>query len=191
MNLSLEETHQYEVMVRQRVPYLTLFLWRLFSFFAITALLAYLVLYPVKDVPGDIAVAYFNQLLPPILQKCIVFSFAGFFITSLLYLYIRLYKRATVTFEQDYIHIKGKSIELKLEIENIKKVSFMDDSREVGGQLKEKFVVYFQQRKEKSVRLKLVHYLEGENFTNEFLRYPHLNYEFLNIEFSPDLENEI
>lgn len=187
----MEEIQQYEALVRQRVPYITLFLWRLFSFFAITSLLAYMMLYPVKDAPGDIAVAYFNLILPSLLQKCILFSFVGFFITSFLYLYVRLYKKAIVTFDQDYIHIKGKSIELKLEIEKLKKVSFMDDSREVGGKLKEKFVIYFQQRKEKSVRLRLIHYMEGENFMNEFLRYPHLNYEFLNIEFSLDLENEI
>jgi hypothetical protein len=67
----------------------------------------------------------------------------------------------------------------------------MDDSREVAGQLKEKFMVYFQQKKEKSVRLRLIHYMQGEEFMDEFLKYSHLEYEFLNIDFSPDLENEI
>jgi hypothetical protein len=67
----------------------------------------------------------------------------------------------------------------------------MDESKEVGGQLKEKFMVYFQQRMEKSIRIKLVHYLQAEEFSDEFLKYEHLEYEFLNIDFSPDLENEI
>ena len=104
---------------------------------------------------------------------------------------VRLYKRAIVTFDQNRINITGELINLKLEIDNIKKVTFMDDSKEVGGQLREKFVVYFQQRMEKSVRLRLLHYVQGEEFMNEFLKYDHLDYEFLNIEFSPDLENEL
>ena len=44
---------------------------------------------------------------------------------------------------------------------------------------------------EKSIRIRLVYYLQAEEFSDEFLKYEHLKYEFLNIDFSPDLENEI
>ena len=102
-----------------------------------------------------------------------------------------MYKNALVRFEPNQIIIRGKSINLTLKIYNIQKVTFMDESTEVGGQLKEKFMIYFQQRMEKSIRIRLVHYLQGEEFSDEFLKYDHLKYEFLNIDFSPDLENEI
>ena len=148
-------------------------------------------MYPTKDAPPEMALAYYNLLLPEIVKKFISFSIVGLFITCILYLYTRLYKKAVVKFETNQIIIRGKAINLTLKIYNIKKVTFMDESQEVGGQLREKFMVYFQQRMEKSIRIRLVHYLQAEEFSDEFLKYEHLEYEFLNIDFSPDLENEI
>ncbi len=186
-----ESNNYYEVTVRKRVPYLTVFFSRLFSFFAVCSLLVYLIMYPVKGAPGEMKLAYFSLFLPAYIQKFIIFSLVGFCISFILYLRVRLYKNAIVTFEQNQINIIGKSINLELEINNIRKVTFMDDTKEIGNQLIEKFMVYFEQRKQKSVRLRLVHYVQSEEFMNEFLEYTHLEYEFLNIEFSPDLDNEI
>lgn len=190
--LLMEETNNYyEVVVRKRVPYLTVFLYRLFAFFVICSLLVYLIMYPTKYAPNEMALAYYNLVLPELIRKFILFSMIGLFISGLLYLEVRLYKSAIITFETNQINIVGKSINLTLKIYDIKKVTFMDDSKEVGGQLREKFMVYFQQRMEKSIRLRLEHYVQAEEFMNEFLKYDHLEYEFLNIDFSPDLENEI
>jgi len=148
-------------------------------------------MYPTKDAPPEMALAYYNLILPEVIKKFIAFSMIGLVISSILYLDVRMYKSALVKFETNQIIIRGKSINLTLKIYNIKKVTFMDESKEVGGQLNEKFMVYFQQRMEKSIRIRLVHYLQGEEFCDEFLKYENLEYEFLNIDFSPDLENEI
>ena len=148
-------------------------------------------MYPVKDAPAEIMAIYFSFLLPSVLQKFIAFSLIGFGISFILYLKVRLYKKAIVTFESNQINIIGKSIQLKIDIETIKKVTFIDDSREVGGQLHEKFIVYFQQKKEKSIRIRLSHYIQSEYIMDEFLKYPNLDYDFSNVEYSPDLENEI
>lgn len=186
-----EKDNYYKVVVRKRVPYLTVFFHRIFLFFTVCFLLVYLIMYPTKYAPSEIAFAYYNLLLPEIIKKFITFSMIGLFISSILYLQVRLYKNAVVKFEPNQIIIRGKSINLTLKIYNIKKVTFMDESKEVGGQLNEKFMVYFQQRMEKSVRIRLIHYLQREEFSDEFLKYEHLEYEFLNIDFSPDLQNEI
>lgn len=186
-----ERTTYYKVVVRKRVPYLTVFFNRLFIFFTVCSLLVYFIMYPTKDAPPEMALAYYNLLLPEIVKRFISFSIIGLVITCFLYVYTRIYKNAVVKFEPNQIIIRGKTINLTLKIYNIKKVTFMDESKEVGGQLKEKFMVYFQQRMEKSIRIRLVHYLQAEEFSEEFLRYEHLEYEFLNFDFSPDLENEI
>jgi hypothetical protein len=186
-----EKDKYYKVVVRKRVPYLTVFFYRIFLFFTVCFMLVYLIMYPIKDSPPEIALAYFNFLLPEILKKFIAFSFIGLFISGILYYKVRLYKNAVVRFAPNQIIIRGRSINLTLNINNIKKVTFMDESKKVGGQLKEKFMVYFQQRIEKSIRLRLVNYLQAEEFSDEFLKYEHLEYEFINIDFSPDLENEV
>ncbi len=186
-----EANNQYEVKVRQRVPYLTLFLYRLFMFFAVCSFFAYLIMYPVKYAPSEMALAYFLLLLPEVVQSFIAFSIIGLFISSILYFNVRLYKSAMVSFAPNEISIRGKSINLVLKTYDIKKVTFMDDSREVGNQLTEKFIVYFQQKMDKSIRMRLIHYIQGEEFIGEFLRYGNLKYEFQNIDFNLDLENEI
>ena len=186
-----EKNNYYKVVVRKRVPYLTVFCYRLFLFFSICSFIAYLIISPTKNAPDEMALAYYNLVLPEILKKFILFSFIGLIISCILYLKVRMYKKAIVKFEPTEIVIRGKSINLTLKIYNIKKVTFMDESQEVGGRIKEKFMVYFQQRMEKSIRIRLVHYLQGEEFSDEFLKYDNLEYEFLNIDFSPDLENEI
>ncbi len=186
-----EKNNYYKVVVRKRVPYLTVFSYRLFLFFSVCSFLVYLIMYPTKYAPDEMALAYYNMFLPEILKKFITFSIIGLIISFILYLNVRMYKKAVVKFEPNQIIIRGKSINLTLKIYNIKKVTFMDESQEVGGRMKEKFMVYFQQRMEKSIRIRLVHYLQGEEFSDEFLKYEHLEYEFLNIDFSPDLENEI
>ena len=186
-----EKDNYYKVVVRKRVPYLTVFFYRLFIFFTLCSFVVYLIMYPTKDAPSEMAFAYYNLLLPETIKKFIAFSMVGLFIFCFLYLKVRMYKNALVRFEPNQIIIRGKSINLTLKIYNIQKVTFMDESTEVGGQLKEKFMIYFQQRMEKSIRIRLVHYLQGEEFSDEFLKYEHLKYEFLNIDFSPDLENEI
>jgi hypothetical protein len=186
-----EKDNYYKVVVRKRVPYLTVFFYRIFLFFTVCFMLVYLIMYPTKDAPPEMALAYYNFLVPEILKKFIVFSMIGLFISGILYYKVRLYKKAVVRFEPNQIIIRGKSLNLTLKIYNIKKVTFMDESKEVGGQIKEKFMVYFEQRMEKSIRLRLIHYLQAEEFSDEFLKYEQLEYEFLNIDFSPDLENEI
>ena len=186
-----EKDNYYKVVLRKRVPYLTVFFYRIFLFFTVCFMLVYIIMYPTKDAPPEMAFAYYNLLLPEIIKKFIAFSMIGLLISSILYLKVRLYRNAVVRFEPNQIIIRGKSINLTLKISNIKKVTFMDESKEVGGQLKENFMVYFQQRMEKSIRIRLIHYLQAEEFSDEFLKYENLEYEFLNIDFSPDLENEI
>ncbi|MFZ1262904.1 MAG: hypothetical protein WAT34_05285, partial [Chitinophagaceae bacterium] len=150
-----------------------------------------LIMYPVKDASPEIVAMYFSFLLPSVLQKFIIFSVIGFGISFILYLRVRLYKKAIVTFDSNQINITGESLQLKIDVATIKKITFIDDSREVSGQLHEKFIVYFQQRKEKSIRIRLSHYIQSEYFMDEFLKYPNVEYDFSNVEYSPDLENEI
>ena len=186
-----EKSNYYKVVVRKRVPYLTVFFYRLFMFFTICSFLVYLIMAPTKDAPPEMALAYFNLLLPEIIQKFITFSMIGLLITCILYLKVRMYKKALINFEQNQINIRGKSININLKLYEIKKVTFVDESKEVGSRINEKFIVYFQQSREKSIRLRLIHYLQGEQFSDEFLKYENLEYEFLNNDFSPDIENEI
>ena len=186
-----EKEKYYKVVVRKRVPYFTVFFYRIFIFFTACFMLVYIVMYPTKYAPAEMAFAYYEILLPEVIKKFIVFSTAGLFISCLLYLNVRLYKNAIVRFDPNQIIIRGRSINLTINVSNIKKVTIMDESTEVGGQLKEKFMVYFEQRMQKSIRIRLLHYLQAEEFSDEFLKYEHLKYEFLNVDFSPDLENEI
>ncbi len=186
-----QTSKDYEVIVRRRVPYLTTLLFRLFGGFFICLLVVEFIMLPAKNAPTEMALAYFNLVLPEVIKEFIAFSLIGTFVFCFLYIYVRIYRNAVLTFHTDQIKIIGKSMALAINVGTLKKVTFMDDSKEVGGKLKEKFTVYFDQRSEKSIRIKLKYYVQGEEFIGEFLRYEHINYEFLNIDFTPDFEKEI
>ena len=163
-----EKEKYYKVVVRKRVPYFTVFFYWIFIFFTACFMLVYIVMYPTKYAPAEMAFAYYEILLPEVIKKFIVFSTAGLFISCLLYLNVRLYKNAIVRFDSNQIIIRGRSINLAINVSNIKKVTIMDESTEVGGQLKEKFMVYFEQRMQKSIRIRLLYYYRRRSFRMSF-----------------------
>jgi hypothetical protein len=187
----MESEKSYEVVVRKKIPYLTVFLFRLSLFLIIPFFLFYVLILPFQDAPSEVGLTFFNLFLPETMKKIILFSVVGVFVVIILYLELRIYRNAIVIFRGKEVDIVGKSININIKAINLTKVTFMDDSKEVGGKLKEKFIVYLQQRGEKSIRLKLKHYLQAVEFQDEFLPNENIKYEFLNIDFSPDLENEI
>ena len=146
---------------------------------------------PAQNAPDEMALAYFNLVLPQFIQKYIALSFLGMTITTVMYLKVRLYRSAVVNFNNNEIRISGDSINIVITPDELKKVTFMDESREAGEILREKFTVYFDMRYSKAVRLRLVHYIQSQEFTDEFLRYEDVNYEFSNVDFIPGTEQEI
>ena len=80
-----EKEKYYKVVVRKRVPYFTVFFYRIFIFFTACFMLVYIVMYPTKYAPAEMAFAYYEILLPEVIKKFIVFSTAGIFISCLLY----------------------------------------------------------------------------------------------------------
>ena len=187
----MEAVNYYEVVVRKKVPYVTVFLQRLCFFFLICFLVVEIFMLPTRNVPPEMALAWFNLFLPDVIKSFMGASIIGLFVTTILYLNVRLYKRAVLTFDKEEISIAGSSIHLLIKTADLRKVTFMDESKEVGGVLKEKFTVYFEIRSAQSVRIRLLHYIQSQEFTDEFLAYENIAYEFMNVDFSADLQNEI
>lgn len=182
----------YKVSIRRKIPYLTKLFFGLFLFFIACNLVGSLIMFPAKYLPFEMKAIYFFLFLSENMQKFIAFSSLGMITSYIIFRYVRTNQNANLSFHHDKISIHSKSRRETIKIQNLIKVIFID--MEDKNTLEEKFLVYFEQKRKKFIRLKLENYEECGEFMNEFIEYlPHKNvqYEFENIDYDPDLSNEI
>ena len=187
----MQTENSFEVAIRKRIPYVTTFLFTLMMIFAIALILLSFVFTPTKYQSDEMKVAYFILVVPETIKYGLIISSIGFLITLPLYVYLRLYKKATLTFLPETIFITGQKINIEIPIERIKKV-FCMDSKTPLGESKQKLTLYFERKADRTVRVRLKNYLQADEFINQLLKYENLNFKFYDFDVSPDSEeNEI
>ena len=134
--------------------------------------------------------AYINLVIPAIITRFIAYSFIGLLIVGYAYSFIRIHKKATLTFLDDGFKVVGRNLNLVLNIHEMNKIVFIDKSRDFFGISIERFVVRFK-RPTKSIRMSLKNYDQWEDFVNEFVKFKNIKYEFSNFEFDSSFEGEI
>ena len=184
----MNESKYYEVVVLQRIPYLTTFLFWLFIFLIFCLGLVFLHYLPSRFYIQDTPSAH---PLPKVVLKIILFSISGFLFSGVIYFSARLHTKAVLAFRENDISIIGEKLNIPIKINYLEKITFMDNSKEIGKRLKEKFTVLFKRKGDKSIRIRFVHYAQSEEFIDQFLPYPNIKYEFLNFDYNGNLENEI
>jgi len=132
--------------------------------------LANLYFYPVKDLPVDQQVIFFNHLTPEFIKDALGFFGLGFLIVLPIYLSMRIYKRAIISFNLDSIDIVGEKVKLSFQVSSIQNVTFLDPHR-LNGESVDKFYAVFLFDNDRVVRIRLEHYLQAEDFIDSILRY--------------------
>ncbi|MEO5563839.1 MAG: hypothetical protein ABIR18_10400 [Chitinophagaceae bacterium] len=170
----------FEVIVRRKVPYATSLLFHTLVVFSITLLIIYLFFLPAKHAPDEMKAAYFILAVPEFVKNALLISGIGFLIILPLYLKIRLYRNASLTFHKELITLRGQRINIDIPINSILKV-YCIDAKTISGELKYKLTVYFQQKNENTTRVRLKDYVESEKFMDQLMQYENINfsaYEF-------------
>ena len=179
----------FEVVVRRKVPYITSFLFYLLLIFALALLIIDLFFLPTRHASEEMKVAYFILVTPEFVKKAMMISGIGFLIVLPLYISMRLYKIAILTFLADNIIIKGNKVNIDLPIKTLSKVYCMDD-RTRDGEPKEKLTIYFQQKSERVTRVRLVDYMKADELMERLMQYENINLKAYDFNISVAPENE-
>ena len=184
------ETQSFEVVVRRKVPFVTSFLFHALIILGLILFLINIFFLPSTHSSDEMKVAYFILVIPDIIKKALIISGIGFLIVLPLYLGLRLYKSASLIFNVDRITITGSRINLDMPVERIQRVYCMD-STNLQGESRNKLTIYFQQRRDKTIRVRLKHYEQLHVFMDRLTQYENIDFKFYDFNVSPDPENEI
>ena len=179
----------FEVVVRRKVPYLTSFLFHLLVILGLILLIIDFFFLPAQHASEEIKVAYFILVIPEIVKKALLISGIGFLIVLPLYISVRFYKKAILTFLPDNIIIKGNKVSIDIPIKTLTKVYCMDD-KTPDGEPREKLTIYFQQQSEKTTRVRLRNYLQADEFMEKLMQYENIDLKAYDFHVSVALENE-
>jgi hypothetical protein len=123
-------------------------------------------------------------LVPEFWKKVLLFSVFGFFVSSLLFCYLRFYKTALLRFTIEEVIIRGRTIRLTIPIKTITTI-YCNDAINYEGMPKEKLSITIEQKMLKATTINLKYYDEADNFMEEFLKYEKLNIKFYNFTSMP------
>ena len=179
----------FEVVVRRKVPYVTSFLFYLLLIFALALLIFDLFFLPTRHASEEVKVAYFILVIPEFVKRAMIISGIGFLIVLPLYISMRLYKKAILTFLADNIMIKGNKVNIDIPIKTLSKVYCMDD-RTLDGEPREKLTIYFQQKSDKTTRVRLRDYMQADEFMERLMQYENINLKAYDFNVSVAPENE-
>jgi hypothetical protein len=179
----------FEVIVRRKIPYVTAFFFCLLVAFVFIFLLVDLFFLPARQSSDEIKVAYFIVATPDFVKTALVYSSIGFIIVLPLYISVRLYRKAVLSFLPDTIVIQGNKINIDLPIKELSKVYCMD-SHSLSGESREKLTIYLQQKGEKTIRVRLRNYLQAEAFMDRLMQYDNLDLKAYDFNVSVDPMNE-
>ena len=175
---------KYEVVVRKKVPYVTSFLFHVLLAFGATLVIIDIFFLPASGASDEMKTAYFILVIPEVIKQTLYISFIGFIIVLPLYLSARIYKRAWISFFKDKISIRGKRLNIVIPLDIVIKVYCMDP-KWLNGEPREKLTIYFKQKDEKFVRVRLKYYVQAEEFMRDLLQYENLNFETYDFNVSP------
>lgn len=180
----MHKPKKFKVAVRRKVPYLTnLFLWLGMSFLLVLILVD-LIFYPIRNAGVEVQSIVFYFLIPEFWKKVIIFSAIAFFVTSMIYCFLRYYKSALLYFGADEIIIRGRALKISIPLYMIKKI-YCNDATTAMGEHTQKFSITIEQKRNISVVLKLKSYDDIDAFMEQLTRYEDLDITFYNFRFMP------
>jgi hypothetical protein len=177
-------SQSFEVLITRKVPFLTKILAWLLLFCVIMLLIFGIPFLPAKNsyASDEMKTAYFI-LTTSEFEKELIFIFGSCcLILFPLYIFLRFSRKAILSFTNDSIFIKGKKVEINIPVQTISKIYFIDTK----SRGEKRLLLYVEQEKQKTTRVKLKNYLDAEEVFGQLAMYSGINFQF----FDRDLRME-
>jgi hypothetical protein len=185
----MDQGSSFEVIIRRKVPYLTSFLFNLLMVFMIALLIIDLFFLPTQHASLEMKVAWYILVVPDLVKNALIVSVAGLVVVYPIYRAARYHRDVLLTFLVDHIGLKGKKMNTDIPVNGLRRIYCMD-SKTLSGIPKEKLTIYFQEKNGNTIRVRLRHYVQADEFMECLMRYKSVEFKTYDFDVSPDLENE-
>ena len=159
-------TNSYEVTLIKKIPYLTELLLFLLLPGLLVLFTAYFFLVPSGQSANEMQIVTIIRIIPEKGQFILLYLGLSTIIFYPLYKYLKIYKRAFFTFNEQILSIQGKNFELKIPVDIVSKIYFKDPDN-YSGESKETLTIYIQEKFMKTTTLRLRHYLLADQLITE------------------------
>jgi hypothetical protein len=156
----------YNVTVIKKVPYLTELLLFLLIPGILVILLAYLFLVSSGESSNEMQIVAVIKMIPSNIGITFLSLILSTIIIWPLYKYVKIYKTATLSFNDEFLFIQGGNIKQKISLTAISKIYFKE-SLNYRGLPKEELIIYIQEKFMKTTTLKLKDYYIAEQLITD------------------------
>lgn len=140
---------------------------------------------PFKSAGQEVQALVFYWLVPELWKKVLIFSAIGFCLSSVVYMWLRFYKPAILSFSEKEIHIRGWGIKLTIPIASIRKI-YCNDAATIEVRSKQKLSIIIEhKRKRKATAIQLKNYYQSDPFMEQLMKYEGLELKFYDFAFNP------
>jgi len=123
----------------------------------LTLLLAYIFIVPSGQSTNEMQIVAVFKIIPENVQFFLLYFGVTTILLYPLYKYVKMYRRAVLTFNDQFLSIQGKNINLKIPVDTISKIYFKDPNN-YRGESKENLTIYIQEKFMNTTTLKIKNY---------------------------------
>ncbi len=156
----------YEVTLIKKMPYLTELLLFVLLPGVLVLLTAYFFLLPSGQSSNEMQIVTIIRIIPEKGQFILLYLGLSTIIFYPLYKYLKIYKRAFLTFDDQILSIQGKNFEITISLDIVSKIYFKDPDN-YRGESKETLTIYIQEKFMKTTTLRLRHYSHADQLLTE------------------------
>ena len=153
--------NSYEVTIIKKIPYLTEFLFILLIPGVLTLLIAYYFMFPSGQSTNNMQIVAVLRIIPEKVQFLLLYFGLSTILLYPFYKYVKMYRRAMLTFNDQFLSIQGKNVNLKIPVDTISKIYFKEPIN-YRGDSKKNLTIYIQEKFMNTTTLKLKDYSNAD-----------------------------
>ncbi|HSH67571.1 MAG TPA: hypothetical protein VLB84_17655 [Bacteroidia bacterium] len=161
----MTKSNSFEVVVYQKIPYVTQWLFTLFTLLFIFEVWGLAPLFPSRYSTDEVKILYFIVLYPEKLKVALCIGACLLPLIWSLYIYLRRKRIAVLSFYTEKIELVGNNFKKVFPIETIRNINCYDPLTK-DDLPKEKFIIVIQNRKGRRMRMLLNDYSQAEKFVD-------------------------
>jgi len=173
----MNSINQIDVLVRRKIPILSSLIWWLLLGFLSILFILYLLMWPTKYFPSELATLYFIKVIPDIFKFISFVALICFIILAPIYYVARKYEPAILTLDSEMVLIKGQKIDIIIPKQRIKQIYFnelYDIRRRPKGQIQ----IVVKKKDKKLIALLLKNYDDADDAITLLSEMPNLKIAF-------------
>ncbi len=180
--------NSYDVTLIKKIPYLTEFLLFLLLPGIVVLFLSFFFIYNSGDSPNEMQIVSLIKIIPEKMQYLLFYFGISTVLFYPLYKYVKIYKPAKLNFNEQFLSIRGKNLEIIIPIEKISKIHFKDPYN-YKGESKQKLTIYIRKKFTDAIMIKLNDYTYSDELMSGLINIKNLNAIFSESNASMDFES--